>query len=198
MHAHTLYYMHARQALHQLSTGGYRTVPVVDPASGKPLGVLDVLSLVKFALDQRTELPKATAPKPTRPLKPAASTGNTTLLVGGLVLACTAAALAYLRPAVVQKALARLADRDDPKVGGAYAVDAQVALADVARGQQPLPRVRRTDGHVARAARLHQPRLVARLVGVTVAIVEPARAATDAAGAEEGVAAAQKQTDRAG
>ena len=67
-----------------------------------------MLSLVKFALDQRTELPKATAPKPTRPLKPAASTGNTTLLVGGLVLACTAAALAYLRPAVVQKALARL------------------------------------------------------------------------------------------
>ena len=52
------------QALHQLSTGGYRTLPVVeenadgdsDPAAaegctGRPMGVLDVLSLVRLALD---------------------------------------------------------------------------------------------------------------------------------------------------
>jgi len=37
------------QALHQLSTGGYRSAPVVD-SQGKPLGVLDVLHLVKAAL----------------------------------------------------------------------------------------------------------------------------------------------------
>ena len=37
------------QALHQLSTGGYRTVPVVD-TDGRPIGVLDVLALVEAAL----------------------------------------------------------------------------------------------------------------------------------------------------
>jgi len=38
------------QALHQLSTGGYRSVPVVDEA-GAVLGVLDVLGLVAAALN---------------------------------------------------------------------------------------------------------------------------------------------------
>ena len=47
------------QALHQLSTGGYRSVPVVEPLTGKPVGVLDVLALVEAALH---------SPEPERPV----------------------------------------------------------------------------------------------------------------------------------
>lgn len=53
------------QALHQLSTGGYRRAPVVD-AMGGPLGVLDVLALMEAAL-QRDEKPAEVVIPPPRP-----------------------------------------------------------------------------------------------------------------------------------
>jgi len=53
------------QALHQLSTGGYRRAPVVD-AMGGPLGVLDVLALMEAAL-QRDETPAEVVIPPPRP-----------------------------------------------------------------------------------------------------------------------------------
>ena len=60
------------QALHQLSTGGYRSVPVVDDEE-KPCGVLDVLALVFAALNTQHSpssaptTPRSSAPTPLPP-----------------------------------------------------------------------------------------------------------------------------------
>ena len=112
------------QALHQLSTGGYRTVPIVDAANGKPLGVLDVLSLVRLALEEHKPAPppledhKPAPPPRSKPPQqaPVASqppTGDETSVVVvslgvGIVAGAIAVAVAYLRPSLMSAAVARL------------------------------------------------------------------------------------------
>ena len=48
------------QALHQLQYGGYRNVPIVDDA-GQPLGVLDVLTLMRGAMLNQNSQPGSTS-----------------------------------------------------------------------------------------------------------------------------------------
>ena len=93
------------QALHQLSTGGYRTVPVVDD-DGAPLGVLDVLALVRVALADEpadaaatpTLPPTAGAPPRTAVEKVAALDTPPLVIAGGVLLALAAVvAMARLR-----------------------------------------------------------------------------------------------------
>lgn len=63
-----------RQALHMLSTGGYRTVPVVDEDGG-PLGVLDVLALFRVVLMADPEPPAAEVDQPGETSPPKAKRG---------------------------------------------------------------------------------------------------------------------------
>ena len=49
---------------HQLSTGGYRTAPVVEATSGAPLGVLDVLALMRLVLPTQATRAQGAAPSP--------------------------------------------------------------------------------------------------------------------------------------
>jgi len=91
------------QALHQLSTAGYRTVPVVG-ADGGPLGVLDILSLVRFALTtvEDEPVPQAEAAKAPEAPKSAPPdilvtqpAGYTSLLFTGLTFGVLVAATAF-------------------------------------------------------------------------------------------------------
>ena len=115
------------QALHQLSTGGYRSVPVVD-ADGTPTGVLDALALIEAALNseepvEEAKEPPATPAVPTTTTttaSPTAALGSTRALVaaaviGGVVLT----GLAVARSPSARAAVGGAVERSRAAVGGA-------------------------------------------------------------------------------